>query len=117
MADEEQAHHARPAGAGSGAKNCPCSWFNACAEIDLANDEGDIAAGGGLRDQPDRHVANALKHLTDQPRIRLQAVADDADDGHVVLGVHVRELRQRLDDGRQSPPIVDRHRHRDLRGA
>ena len=87
-------------GAGSAAKNCAVQLVERVRQVGLANHEGDVAAGRGLRHQ---RIGTSPTPCSTRPIRRgsvLQPLADDADDRHVVLGVHLRKLRQRLDNRR-----------------
>ena len=114
VADQEEAHHARPAGAGSppnraddarsgpgsAAKNCPCSCLSACGRsasritnVTLRRDAACDTSRIGTSPTP-------CSTWPIKRGIGLQPVADDADDRHVVLGVDLARTPTAL---RQSP--------------
>ena len=85
-------------------------------QIRLPNHERDVAARRRLRHQPQRHVADRGQHSSSQRRVTLQAVANRADDRHVVVARDLGKLLKRGHDRRQPSRVVDRHRHAHLGG-
>ena len=97
------------------AKNSSCSRCMACCRSAWRRIDGDVPPRRRLRDHPQRHLLEHADDARGDRRLVAQPIADRAEQRHLVLDRHLRELRQRLDDRLEMPPVVHRHRHADLR--